>query len=466
MKIQPAEKVPRKVNPRARREVRKHLKLLDPGPRTAIGERKDEMDVKAHSSPPRKIVIATYGSRGDVQPLLALALALRKRGHHVSLAGPPEYAEWVESYGCAYRPFGTNFKDFARTFPEIHTVRAAVMMVNFLRRETKLHFRQLPEVIKGADMVLGASLTFGLATVAESMNIPHRFITFCPQLLRSAHHPPIVVPNHNLPRIANRLLWRLAHWFDVFNGRAIINRERKRLGLKTIDDFWDYFMGDPVIVASDPLLGTPPDDVKQRWFQPGYFHLAQNGGLGDELEAFLESGPPPVYIGFGSMPSASPEDLTRLLRDTVEASSNRFIIAKGWTNLYFPVRSKNVFVLESAPHDHLFPRTAAVVHHGGSGTTATAARAGTPQIIVPHALDQFYWANRVRSLGLGPDPVPRVRLTAGRLRKAIAECVGSVAMRRNARDLAANLAGCDSLGNGVRMIESELSNRDRAVRSG
>jgi UDP:flavonoid glycosyltransferase YjiC (YdhE family) len=436
------------------------------GSRTPIRGRKGEAAVKPHSSTPRKIVIATYGSRGDVQPLLALALALRKRGHEASLAGPPEYAEWVESYGCGYRPFGTNFKDFARTFPDVHSVRAAVLMVRFLRRETKLHFKQLPEVIQGADMVLGASLTFGLATVAEAMDIPHRFVTFCPQLLRSAHHPPIVAPNHNLPRIVNRLLWRLASLFDVFNGRAIINRERKRLGLKTIDDFWDYLMGDPVIVASDPVLGSPPDDVKQRWFQTGYFHLAQNGDIDRDLEAFLQSGPPPVYIGFGSMPNSSPEKLAGLLRGVVGASNNRFIIAKGWTNLHFPVTSKNVFVLNGAPHDRLFPRTAAVVHHGGSGTTATAARAGTPQIVVPHALDQFYWANRIRSLGLGPDPIPRFRLTAGRLRKAIAECVGNDAMMRNARDVAAGLAGCDSLGNVVRLIESELSNRDRAVPRG
>ena len=137
-------KKPARASPPAKAGVQKHLKILDSGLRrndaahlstfSTIRRRNDEMDVKAHSSTHRKLVIATYGSRGDVQPLLALALALEKRGHEVLLAGPPEYAEWVESYGCAYRAFGRNFKEFAKTFPEIHTVRAAVLMVKFLRR--------------------------------------------------------------------------------------------------------------------------------------------------------------------------------------------------------------------------------------------------------------------------------------------------------------------------------------------
>ena len=407
-----------------------------------------------------KIVIATCGSRGDVQPILALAIALKDAGHEVVLAAPPDFAAWVENYDCRFQPLGSNVEPILEQCPNAHTLRPAILFLRFVRQELKNQFRELPGIIGGADLVVGASLAFGLHTIAEHQGIPYVFVALTPQLFPSSRHPFLALRNHHMPRWLNRFSWNVAKFLDTINVTAIINRQRRLLGLKPVPQAWDHVLGGHVIVATDQILGPVPPDVVQDFTQTGYFHLGQKEGLDGEIEAFLASGPPPLYVGFGSMPSRDQEALTPLVLDAVRSGGHRVIVSCRRFNGGGSVSDRNCFFIQTSPHQLLFPRLAAVVHHGGAGTTATAARAGVPQIIVPHILDQYYWANRIQHTGIGPEPVWRSRLTRKRLAKAIEECLSSDTMRRRAKEISTLIQSGDSLGVAVGVIESAFVQGD------
>jgi UDP:flavonoid glycosyltransferase YjiC (YdhE family) len=250
---------------------------------------------------------------------------------------------------------------------------------------------------------------------------------------------------------------------DPFRLRAIVNKKRRHLGLRPVRDAWRHVLGDFLIVASDPALGPVPFDLDMDYVQTGYFQLQQEGELGRDLEAFLAAGSPPVYIGFGSMPSEDSRKMTQILMDAAEAAEVRLVLSKGWAELGSEkgreIQGADCFFVGNVPHSKLFPRVAAVVHHGGAGTTATAARAGVPQILVPHVLDQYYWAERVYRAGVGPKPVWRTRMNAERLAAAIKETLSDRKIRERAREVSRILDVQEGLETVVRLIESEFSKR-------
>ena len=249
-----------------------------------------------------KIVLVTYGSRGDVQPVLALALALQSAGHSVLLAGPPENANWAKGYGCPFAPLGNSVEAFLDSHLNAHGIKATLSFNLFLRREVINQFSELPDLIRHADLVLGAALVLGLPTVAASLNIPYRFIAFAPQVLPSSKHPYPLIRRQDLSPMLNRFSWHFARVLDRPNFQRLINQRRRELGLKPTRDVWEDLIGDHVIVASDPVIATVPADVHRTYTQTGYFHLEQQGKIGADVEAFLADGPPPLYFGFGSMP--------------------------------------------------------------------------------------------------------------------------------------------------------------------
>jgi UDP:flavonoid glycosyltransferase YjiC (YdhE family) len=196
--------------------------------------------------------------------------------------------------------------------------------------------------------------------------------------------------------------------------------------------------------------------VHRSYTQTGYFHLEQQGEIGAEVEAFLSDDPPPLYFGFGSMPRQDQSALRPLFLESARSAGQRVVISQlreDPARLSGPV---DFCFANNLPHHLLFHRLAAIIHHGGAGTTATAARAGVPQIIVPHILDQFYWGDRIHALGLGPEPIWRPKLTVKRLQSAISEVVTDERFKNRAREIAFVLQNQDSLGSAVRLIESEL----------
>jgi UDP:flavonoid glycosyltransferase YjiC (YdhE family) len=400
-----------------------------------------------------KIVLATYGSRGDVQPMLALALGLQSRGHAVLLAGPPERQGWAVQSGCPYIPLGVDVTAFIDKMSHVHELKSAVDFVSFVRRGIDAQFDRLPAIIDGADLVVGSSLNFAMASVAESMGIAYRYIAFTPQLLPSGYHPSPVFKAQCLPRRLNRLTWRMSRLVDRFALDPLINDHRRRMGLKPVTDVWPCILGPRVIVATDRAISTiPPDAAPGDAVQSAYMHLLQPRLANDDLERFLAAGPRPVYAGFGSMPR---KDQIRSIDGIIQAArkaGRRAVIAKFWDEPGEYENARDVFFIRSYPHLHLFPRMAAIIHHGGAGTTAAAALSGRPQIIVPHILDQYYWGRQIHRAGLGAKAIHRSRLKVANLAAAIETCTSDACIREAAASTATAIRNTD----GVAMSIAEL----------
>lgn len=407
---------------------------------------------------PQKIVIATCGTRGDIQPLIALALALTCRGHAALIAAPPEHGAWVENCGCPFQALGSDFTEMLSRYPRVHTLRPIMGFSGFLRGEIRKQLSQLPGIIEGADLVLGASLCCGLRTAAELRGIPYGYLAMAPQILPSAHHPFVVLKSQNLPSWLNRLSWEIARLLDRMNFTALINRERRRLNLAPVKDILRHIIGRHVIVASDPVLAKVPPDVELDCIQPGYLHLQTDQRMPGRLEEFLATGPAPIYFGFGSMSTRGQEALVGLIQASLGLTGQRGILSGFRFDATAARDSQNCLFVGEVPHPPLFSRLAAVVHHGGSGTTATAALAGVPQIIVPHILDQYYWGERVFRCGLGPKPIRRSLLTAARLAKAINECVSGQRYYSRASEIAEAVKKQDSLRLAVDYLEKTYFN--------
>ncbi|MCF8113288.1 MAG: glycosyltransferase [Desulfotignum sp.] len=386
----------------------------------------------------KKIILATCGSRGDVQPMIAITLALQSAGHKVQLVGPPENAAWARGLGCPYLGAGRDVSAFIRTFDRPVSLYSGLSFVRFVMQELAWQLKHLPQIIVSADLVVGSSLMFGLSSTAEAQGIPYRYIAFTPQVLPSVDHPFLPIPAQTLPPLLNGLTWTMAGILDRCSFALLINRYRKMQGLAPVPRAWDHILGDHVIVASDKEIAAVPPDVPKTAIQTGYPHLKLPKPPNPDLEKFLESGGKPVYAGFGSMPPKGQENTIPLLVRAAKTVGRRIIIKhSGKRSAKYPA-DRDLFFIGDYPHQALFPRMKAVIHHGGAGTTATAAAAGVPQIIVPHILDQHYHGRRVFLSGLGPAPVPLSQLTQNRLSRALAHCLTSERILQTARN-----TGCD-----------------------
>lgn len=392
-----------------------------------------------------KIVLVTFGSRWDVQPMLALSLALQRKGNDVLLVGPPEKAGWAGEYGCPFHPLGDNLTDFIDGMSQAYTIGSAFHFVAHIYKEVVAQFEVLPKIISGADLVVGASLVFALSSVAEHLGIPYRYIAFCPQLLPSGHHPVPAVKTQGRPHWFNRNTWKLRQIMDRLGLKQGLNNHRKNLGLKPIQDSWLNVLGRQVIVASDKEIAGIPEDVKIQAAQTGYMHLHQKSVSNPSLERFLEAGPPPIYAGFGSMPRRDQARNIPVFIEAARSAGQRVIIAKFWEGPIDFADTEDVLFLKGYPHLDLFPYMSMIVHHGGAGTTATAAVSGVPQIIVPHVLDQYYWGHQIYRARLGPKPIRRSRLTSQNLSTAMLECLSDTQMRLKAKEVSNQIQQRDSL---------------------
>ena len=399
-----------------------------------------------------KIVLITFGSRGDVQPMLALSLALQSAGHRVLLAAPPEKGEWARQLGCPFQPLGDNITAFIDDMKDAHSLRSAIHAVRYLRKEFISQFHLFPKIIAGADLVVGASLVGALSSVAESMGIPYRFMAFCPSMLPSSHYPSPVCKHQGFPGYYNRMTWRIGSIFNRFTLTALINGGRKQLGLHPVKDAWDHILGQRVIVASDKAVSTVPPDVEPDVVQTGYLHLDQPDQHVEKLEMFLNAGSPPVYAGFGSMPKKDQMENVPIIVRAARSAGSRVVIAKFWEDRSEFSRSEDVFFISKYPHLKLFPRMAVIVHHGGAGTTAASAISGVPQIVVPHILDQYYWGRQVYRSHLGPKPIWRSRLTSPKLAAAIRESLSNDLIRKKARKVSGMINRHNSLDMAVRAV--------------
>ncbi|WP_458248033.1 glycosyltransferase [Streptomyces sp. MAI_2237] len=396
------------------------------------------------------MVLSTYGSRGDVQPMAALALRLRELGAQVRVCAPAdeEFARLTAGVGVPMVPFGPSARVLTRTAPrspEGLPQRAAALIAG--------QFEVLPSVAEGADVLVATGMTpaaAGARSVAEKLGIPSVSVTFQQVTLPSPVRPPIAYPGRPLPPEVtdNRVLWDLdARNVDALFGEAL-NTNRATLGLPPVDHVRDHVVGDRPWLATDPVLdpwqGEPDLDV----VQTGAWLLPDERPLPADLSAFLDAGEPPVYVGFGSMPLHASPDAAEAVVEAVRAQGRRAVVARGWADLAPIDDLADCFAVGEVNQRALFGRVAAVVHHGGAGTTTTAARAGVPQVVVPQLADQPYWASRVAELGIGvahDGPVPAAESLSVALKAALTPEVRARAaavagtVRADGADVAAKL---------------------------
>jgi vancomycin aglycone glucosyltransferase len=374
-----------------------------------------------------KVLISSIGSRGDVQPILALAVRVQALGHQARLCVAPNFKEWVESFGVECIPIGPDLKQLTGgTAPKKPVRPSEEQRRQLAAHSVRSQFTVLTEAARGCDrIVAGGALQIATRSVAEALGIPYVFTAYCPAVLPSPDHPPPKMETHHaqsLPAETNASLWaeEEQRWNDLFCDT--LNEERAKLNLAPVHSVQRHIFTDHPWLAADPTLGPAGATAGGMQIeQTGAWLLDDPHPLPDEVEAFLAQGEPPVYFGFGSMRAS--EDASRVLIGAARALGLRLILSRGWANLNPIDGGADCLSVGDVAHEKLLPRVAAVVHHGGAGTTTVAARAGIGQIVVPRLYDQYYWAHRVQQLGIGVIGPSAEDLTVTAMTSAIRECM-------------------------------------------
>jgi UDP:flavonoid glycosyltransferase YjiC (YdhE family) len=415
-----------------------------------------------------RITVFAAGSRGDVQPAVALGRALIAAGYAVTLAAPADFKDFIEQHGVPCHPLRGDVQaimagETGRRFMErgsLNPLQSIRAMRAMLAPVIGAMTGDLRAACRGADALacLAVFAGFGRA-IAESQGLPQ--INF---------EPTPVLPTAAFPAAGWPVQANLGGWLSRLSGvamlhviwqwyRPFVNDFRQGLGLPAYSgrQFIDDLRRTPLVGAYSPRVIPPPGDWPATARVTGYFWLeGEDWQPPAALEAFLAAGRPPVYVGFGSMAGRDPAQTASLALEALALSGQRGVLVTGWGGLRAGSVPANVLVLAGAPHARLFPRMAAVVHHGGAGTTAEGLRAGVPAVVVPFIVDQRFWGARVRALGAGPRPIPRKALTARKLAAAIDRAVHDEAMRARAERLGAALRAEDGLGAAVSVIRQCL----------
>jgi UDP:flavonoid glycosyltransferase YjiC (YdhE family) len=345
-----------------------------------------------------RVLLSASGSRGDVEPLVALAVRLRALGAEVRMCAPPDYAERLAEVGVSLVPVGPKLRmrshDGPRPSPE--------QVRRFVAEAIATQFDQVSAAAEGCEAAVAAGdlvAAVAVRSVAEKLGIPYFYDIGSPPYLPSPHYPPPVDEPTPPDVTDNRTLWaqRSERFCKRFGGQ--VNSHRVAIGLPPVENIFDYGHSDRPWLAADPVLAPVRTDLDV--VQTGAWILPDERPLSAELEAFLVAGSPPVYVGFGSSSAVGAGDAARVAIEVIRAQGRRVILSRGWADLVLPDDRDDCFAVGEANFQVLFGRVAAVVHHGGAGTTHVAARAGVPQIVVPDDTDQPYFAGRVAELGVG-----------------------------------------------------------------
>ncbi|MGW8763610.1 glycosyltransferase [Streptomyces sp. NPDC055815] len=388
-----------------------------------------------------RIVIITAGSRGDVAPFTGLGRRLLDAGHQVAVAAHPSFAALVGGCGLEHRPMPGDPEALLRGWSRAASRQEAQAL-------TRAYADGLADGVAeavegGADLLLTAHGPAPLSrTAGEAFGIPVIGTYLVPSFatrefpLPNARGGEDPGPEGNLA--SGRDVLRRAE--GVFAGA--VTRLRDRFGLPA--DTPSAAAGiRPAFHGYSPLVLPRPDDWPSGVDVTGYWWPARPDHWQPpaELVDFLQAGPPPVFLGFGSMAPGEGERLGALVAAAVKRAGVRAVVQAGWAELSSD--GSDVLAVGDIPHDWLFPRTAAVVHHAGAGTTGAALRAGVPAVPVPVMYDQPFWSARLHALGVAPRPVPFQGLTAEALGDAITACLSEPALRRRAAELARGIAAED-----------------------
>ncbi|AEB11898.1 glycosyltransferase [Marinithermus hydrothermalis] len=415
-----------------------------------------------------QVAIVAVGSRGDVEPYVALGAGLVARGHEVRMLAPQGFAELIAPFGLEYLPLGENPRALLEALEVRRAFAAGANPYRFVRELLEVYraflpgfLRALEPGLEGADRVVFSTLGFPAYHWAEARGVPAVAAFLQPQTPTAAFPAPFGPSPPFLARcgLYNRFSYVAMEQFAWFLVASQTNRWRRALGLAPLSWRGPYPRlrrgAVPVLYGFSTAVVPRPRDWPDWVRVTGYWRLPLDEGWRPpgELQAFLEDGPPPVYVGFGSMRPPDVRRFTEIVLEALQLAGVRAVLVRGWGGLDPERVPDSVYVLDAVPHAWLFPRVAAVVHHGGAGTTAAGLYAGRPTVTVPFIADQFFWGERVAALGAGPRPVPAKRLAPNALARAIRAAVERFAYRRNAEFLARRLCREDGVMEAVRGVE-------------
>jgi len=412
------------------------------------------------------VTVIAIGSRGDVQPYVALAVGLRDAGFTVRVATHRQFSGLLEGRGLEQAIVRGDPRDLlvqrrAHTMLDSDTngLRFLYHFARLLAPAARQIVTDCAEACAGTDAIVQSNtgLLHGFHHLADALDVPECTALLQPFIPTRTFESPFFPEapawlgccrgTYNLS--SHRLFLRV---FRLIFGRAdpiirqVVGPARRASR--------DPLGSGPVLCGFSPSVIARPEEWLANVHVTGYWFLDEPPGWEppEALRTFLDAGPPPVYVGFGSMTSRDPRATTALVFDALERTGQRGILLTGSGAMLAEGLPDSVLPVESAPHDWLFPRTAAVVHHGGAGTTAAGLRAGVPSIVVPHFADQPFWARTVHGLGVGPRPIPRRRLTAARLAETIATALNDEAMRARAAALGERIRAEDGVARAVNII--------------
>jgi vancomycin aglycone glucosyltransferase len=378
-----------------------------------------------------------------------------REGHDVLIAGPPNYAADAERRRLPYYAYGPSVdKILADTAADYAggARRAHRALNRIIAIAIDHEFAALPMLARGFNLIVGAGVQLGAPSVAELLGIPYRYLVYCTALVKSPQSVPMLFPAWSLPQLCIPLAWQLVQWGYNLSSRKQVNVHRAELGMPPITDIYLHVLTEPPLLACDEALWPVPTDATPAPAQVGYLTLPEERSLSRELEAFLDGGGRPVYVGFGSTGEINADATTRLIIEALRIAGRRGVISHGAGGLARGPLPEGMIAVGDCDHAKLFPRMEAVVHHGGAGTTATAARAGTPQVTVPHLNEQYGWGRQTQRLGIGVQPIPRSLLTRARLGAAITQAATDASLARAAKMVAAQLCETDPLENAMREL--------------
>lgn len=427
-----------------------------------------------------RIAIIALGSRGDVQPYVALGKGLKQAGHSVRLVTQENFGDLVRVHGLEFWAVSGNVQEIIET----KEMRELLEKGNFfaiqsrtatLARSAAIDWANQGKVAcQGMDLLIvgvgGLNIAVALAQKLQIPLLQAYVFPFTP----TKAFPGVLFPDFvdKTGGFFNRLshqLVRQALWQGFRSADTLVRQEV--LGLPPAS-FWGPYNTDclkqyPTLYGFSPSVIPKPSDwnntyVTGYWFLDVNVQEAPDWNPPSALVEFLQAGSPPIYIGFGSMGNRNPEATANIILEALAKTQQRAIMLSGWSGLRSENLPNTVYLIDSVPHSWLFPHVAAVVHNGGAGTTAAGMRAGVSSIIIPFFGDQFFWGQRVAKLGVGTEPIPRKQLTVEKLARAIQKTLADSTMRERAASLGSKIQAEDGIASAVAVVE-EIEKRGVAL---
>jgi sterol 3beta-glucosyltransferase len=408
-----------------------------------------------------RIVIITVGTLGDVQPFVALGVGLKQAGHTVTICTSSRFHTFISEYGLNYAYMNDELLKLLDTEAGKAAIESQGNIV-FLWRQAMLSIRQTLDeawvAAQSAEILIYHPKALAGYHIAEKLQIPGFVSLLLPLFTPTSAFPSPIFPNLK-GGWYNQLTYQLLPLLTAPYLHVINQWRQESLGLqprswteKEILGSYEQTM--PIFYAYSSHVIPRPNDWDSRTIVTGYWFLETPSNFvpPPQLEDFLAAGKPPVCIGFGSMTGQNPKALTEIILTALKDTGQRGILLTGWGGMSDADLPDDVLQLEAIPHEWLFPRVAAVVHHGGAGTTAATLKAGVPNIIIPFFGDQPFWGQRVSALGVGTTPIPKKDLTAENLADAIRVAVNDQEMRQRALSLSETIQAENGVEQTVRLI--------------